>query len=499
MPIPQEILSVKRPVNSVVIAYGKDKHRYAVRKRVGCRYAGGRHIPVNGPVIGHIVNGQYIPLASPPIPSVSMSDVAMKDWGNAAMVEQVYAGMLTELREFYSYEDALKIYCISVLRVLYPGIKDCELSEAYEDSFLSQYYPGVPLSRNTVCSFLNNLGKACSRITLFMRGRTAKAGIDHHLLVDGTLKSNESKVNTLSNFSRKARTKGTRDISVLYAFDLEAMEPVCSKCFPGNMLDLTSYGDFVEDCGITKGIIVGDKGFPSAAASECFRNHPGLHYLNPVKRNSRMIEKHHMLDFTDLLAGREGITWRKEKISGKAKWLYSFRDAKRAAKEERDYLARAHKKGNYAQEDFLEKQRSFGTVVLESDLDCPAETIYKAYEDRWEIEIVMRYYKSACEFDETRVHDDYSVMGSEFCDFLSTVLTYRLLNAFDKASLLLKKTYGAVMAVLKRAKKTCLPGEDWKLVRLNPSQVEMLQKLNLLPTEAPLPKRKRGRPRKTEV
>ena len=27
-----------------------------------------------------------------------------------------------------------------------------------------------------------------------------------------------------------ARTKGTCDISVLYAFDLEAIEPVCSKC-----------------------------------------------------------------------------------------------------------------------------------------------------------------------------------------------------------------------------------------------------------------------------
>ena len=35
-------------------------------------------------------------------------------------------------------------------------------------------------------------------------------------------------------------------------------------------------------------------------------------------------------------------------------------------------------------------QKPFGTVVLECDLDLPPETIYKAYEDRWEIEIVMR-------------------------------------------------------------------------------------------------------------
>jgi hypothetical protein len=32
-----------------------------------------------------------------------------------------------------------------------------------------------------------------------------------------------------------------------------------------------------------------------------------------------------------------------------------------------------------------------GTIVLECDLDLPPETAYKAYDSRWEIEIVMRY------------------------------------------------------------------------------------------------------------
>jgi hypothetical protein len=34
---------------------------------------------------------------------------------------------------------------------------------------------------------------------------------------------------------------------VLYAFDLEAEEPVCSKCFPGNMLDVTAYSEFISE------------------------------------------------------------------------------------------------------------------------------------------------------------------------------------------------------------------------------------------------------------
>ena len=134
--------------------------------------------------------------------------------------------------------------------------------------------------------------------------------------------------------------------------------------------------------------------------------------------------------------------------------------------------------------------------MLECDLDLPPETVYKTYEDRWEIEIVMRYYKSACEFDETRIQDDYSVIGSELCDFLATVLTFRLIKAFDKAGLLEKMTYGKVMGVLKRAKNTRLPEEEWTLVRLNPSHEEMLRKLELLPQMEAQPRRKRGRPRR---
>lgn len=495
MPIPKEVLNVNRPKNTVVIAYGKDKNLYAVRQRVGCRNDNGRHLPINGPTIGHIVDLAYIPLDNTVPPDVTIAPIDLKDWANVILCDREFKEILTELTAVYSLHDAMKIYCIAILRVCNPGIKDYELKEAYETSFLSEIYPGIPLSKNTVSAFLNSLGKACSRIVSFMENRAAAVAMDHHLLVDGTLKSDESKVNSFSEFSRKARTKGTRDISVLYAFDLEEMEPVCSKCFPGNMLDATSYSEFIRENHITKGIIVADKGFPESAAHDQFESNSDLHYLNPVKRNSKLIERHSMLDFTGILPGYEGITYRKEECTGTNKWLYSFRDSRKAAKEESDWLRRAKKTGTYKLKDLREKQQTFGTIVLESDLNLPPETVYKAYDSRWEIEIVMRYYKSACEFDETRVQDDYSVIGSEFCDFLSTVLTFRLIKQFDRAKLLEDRTYKKLMSVLERAKKVRVDGKDWQLIRINPSQEEILQKLNLLPKPEQPPKKKRGRPK----
>jgi len=494
MGIPAEIRAVERPKNTVVMAYGKNRGRYAVKRRVGCRYDKGRRLPAAGPTVGHIVGMKYVPIPEGPDPCSSGPAPELKEWANAQLCDTLFADELADLREFYSSDDALKIYSISMLRVLSPGVRDCELKEAYGDSFVSELRPGVALSRNTVSKFLNDVGKRCTRIAGFMKRRAARVGLDAKLLVDGTLKSDESGVNTLSDFSRKAKARGSRDISALYAFDLAKNEPVCSKCYPGNMLDVTAYEDFVSTCGVENGFVVADKGFPAGAAAEHYGRHPNLHYLNPVKRNSRFVKTHDLLSFEGILPGFEGVTFKKAKCQGVGKWLYAFRDAGLAAKEEKDWLERNKKAGTYDDAEFKSRQGAFGTVVLESDKDMTPELAYRAYAERWQIEVVMRYYKSACEFDETRVHDDYSVIASEFCDFLATVLTYRLINFFAAKGALLKRTYGKVMSILKRAQKVSDGNGGWRLVRMNPSHIELLRQLELLPAPQGHPPRPVGRP-----
>jgi len=426
----------------------------------------------------------------------------LKDWANYTFCHAMFHNILEDLRHHYHYDDAIKIYIIAIIKVCYPGAKDYEIQFRYEESFLSEIFPGVSLSRTTVSRLMNDLGKAYSKIVAFMRERTERVETGHHLLIDGILKTNDSKVNTLSNFSRKSRIKGQKEISVLYSFDLELMEPICCKCFPGNMIDGRSYSSFISENGIKRGLIVADKGFPANAAEEEFRNNPDLHYLNPIKRNSKFISTHKLYDYEGILEGYEGgITFKKAKCIGVNKWLYSFRDTSKAAKEEKDYLRRSKENGDFDLKAFKEKQNSFGTLIFECDLDMEPEAIFKAYSCRWEIEVVAKYYKSACEFNETNVHDDYSVIGREFCDFLSTLLTFKLLNRFDKLKILKDMTYGNAMEILARAKKVKIK-DEWKLIRMNLGQIEVLQKLEILPPN-PTPEsgenRKPGRPRKNPI
>ena len=83
---------------------------YAVRQRIGCRNVDGRHLPVNGPTIGHIIDGVYVPLEAPALANVSASPIDLKDWANVMLCDRLFAGIQEELSAVYSRPDAMKIY-----------------------------------------------------------------------------------------------------------------------------------------------------------------------------------------------------------------------------------------------------------------------------------------------------------------------------------------------------------------------------------------------------
>lgn len=70
-------------------------------------------------------------------------------------------------------------------------------------------------------------------------------------------------------------------------------------------------------------------------------------------------------------------------------------------------------------------------------------------------------------------HSDYSVNGSEFVDFLSETLTYRILSTFKAKGLLKEQTYSKIKKALK--------------------------KLELLDDDTQAPKKRRGKPRKNAL
>ena len=464
MAVPESVRKVPRPINTIVQDNGKDgPNRYPVRERISVTYiSGGNPQPRNGKVIGHIVDGVYVPLG---VPSTK-AEPDMLSYGACAFVRSVSRDLFAELLGVYTPKDAYTIMAIASLRVIKPEVSAKRLATQYQQSFICKFYPGIGLSENTVSAFLQGIGRDGNRRLAFYHKRAASVVSDHHVAIDGMLKQDNSIVNDLSAFSYKARTKGCREISVLYAYDIEEMEPICAEVFPGNSIDATSYKSFIRDNDIRKGIIVADKGFPPSQISDELAERPDLHFLTPIK--------------------------------------HAYRSAHKAAIEEATFLARREDKNDYNPATYEKKRELFGVIVFESDKDLDPRTAYLCYDDRWLLELVFNRYKNDECLDRTNVQGDFSVIGSEFINFISTVITCRLIRKAREAELLKLMSYGDLMDDLNSAwRKVDAPEEpatnDNGWVHTNVSVFEELEALGLSkPIPKPEPK-KRGRKKKESV
>ena len=443
MPIPQEILDVKRPVNTRVKQSGE---RYLVIKRT-CKRIDGRNIPVELGTIGEIINGEYVELRKEPRRKRNTVDI--KDYGEIAMCHKAAGDLFTELTGVFDIKTAKQLYTIAILRTADPDIKDRDLKFAYETSYLSEMYPGVPLSENTVSKFLLETGMAYRYIQRFMESRVEKCA-GKTLVIDGTLKGSNGNENSFSEYSRKGTVKGSRDLNLIYAYDIESQEPVAVKPYPGNMLDLTAVNDFVSGYSIKKGVLVMDKGFYSKAVVERLRSIEGLTYIIPLKKSSKQIDEYHMLEaiVTPLIGYDETtILYKMQKANDKC-YLYAFRDPKLAAEQEAGYIAFSQKNGTFSEEKLLEKQKEFGVIVFEAKANLSPLEVFMAYTKRWEIEIMFSLYKDIIELDTVNVHSDYSIYTTELINYLSVIIAARVKKLLKTTPLSkLKSKNGAVKTI----------------------------------------------------
>jgi hypothetical protein len=494
---------VERPINTVIDDNGRDGPlRYAVRERGRTKYIpGGNPQPSNGRVIGHIIGDKFVPKAV----ETAASGPEMLSYGSAALVRSVTRDIFSDLLDIYPAQDAYAIMSIATLRVIRPSITAGRMSTHYKRTFVCVDYPGAALSQNTICAFLQRLGQDGGKRKKFYQKRLAMVMEDHHIAIDGTLKQDTSKVNDLSAHSYKARGKGCKEISVLYAYDIELMEPICAEIFPGNSIDATSYPAFIRNNDIRKGIIVADKGFPPSKIGDLLKERTELHFLTPIKRNDKRIAENSMLAFEEVLEGiiDSRIVCKKCAIAG-GRFLYSFKDARRAAAEEQGYLANAEKRHNFNPDEYAKKKETFGVIVFESDQDLPSKTIYLCCDDRWLLELVFARYKNDECLDKTNVQGDFSLIGSEFINFISTVATCRILRKARAVGLLAGLSYGELMEDLSSAwRKIDAPEpptrNDGHWIHTLNYVFDELESLELsIPPPKSAPK-KRGRPKKDTV
>jgi hypothetical protein len=488
MSVPAEIRAVPRPKNTVVLPSGGG---YRVRQRIGCKNVDGRRVPVDGKYIGSIIDGKYVPDGALKRTGTT-GRVDIKYYGRVRLCDTLNYDLLDMLMKHYIEEESVQIYCMATLRACYPGVRDYHLLDRYLESYLSVMYPGVSLGKNDVSAEQKNLGKEYSRIRAFMRDRVAKLESNGTLVIDGCLKRNHSRVDTLSQVSRKTSARKHKDSLMMYAYDPDRREPVCSKIYPGNMVDARAVKDFISTNRIESGLIVADRGFTLSAVKEAIGERTGLHYLLPLKSDSSLIDEHDMYAFDRTFFDEGPVECKK--VEGEGFWMYSFREVERAKEEEEQYLLDHQDDGGVIELESL--RREFGTAVFQCDMDAPPSKIYTIYQERWLIELLFKFYQTELDMDDTRVNKDFSDIGSEFVDFLAALMGSRMLNAFQNDEKTSSWTFKTSMNFIEKAKMVRVDdSEEWEMNRLPLVDAEILSRFGIIEKPVvPIEIKKKGRP-----
>ncbi|QVJ95919.1 transposase [Mycoplasma mycoides subsp. capri] len=442
MPIPKEILAVKRPSSSRVKETSKSGI-YNVIKRTSIR-KNGKIVPLDKGLIGKIINGVYYPIEK------KEYEVDCKSYGMFGLNEKTNSHIFSDLLNFYDFEDARKLYVLASLRVISPEIKNEEIKHEYDTNYISEVYTKCALSPNTISSFLEKIGKSSSKMEEFMNKRLEEFS-NHTVVVDGMLKDNTSKTNIYSEMSRKSRTKGAQNFNLIYAYDVDSEEPIASSIYPGNMLDYTAFKDFLKTYDMKKGLLILDKGFNDKECKELMQQ-KNISYLIPIKLDFAVKKLNLKTGFKTSFSYDED-TIRAKKMNVNDKTYYCFKSTFAETSQKQAYMNRVNQKGVYDEDKFLEKEDLFGLILFESSDDLNLKDVYIAYKKRWQIESLFKQFKNILELNEGNVQGNYRIKASEFINFLSSIMLCRIKNYLFKLGLLEDKTISQIFRYLSKVEK----------------------------------------------
>lgn len=469
MAIPKEILEISRPSSTRV---KEQNGKYMVIKRTSVM-KNGKPTPVELGVIGHIVDGKYVAKQK----RLNISTIEFKEFAGSTLAYRLSKDVFDMLLEVYNVEQAKEIYTYALIRAIHGDVPDKEIGHFYHESFVSEYMPKVGVSKNTICVLLQSIGANLSTIQQFMRNRIKSVTSTDEVVIDGMHKINNSSVNSFSNFSFKSRLKGSKDIGIMYAFNPKTGEPLASKVYAGNMLDSTTLSDFVKYFDIQEGVILGDKGFFTKENAKMLNNE-SIQFLFPLKRNALVIDELNLLDFENRLETRDERILIKKVKKGNTHY-YAFKNLELESQQKATKFE-SLSKTDFDMQAYREFEKEAGTIVFETNIDLDPNLIYEMYERRWDIEVMFNYYKNIVDLSHTRKHKDISIIGNEFVNFITILISTRIKKYMRSLGLHKSYSYKGMFKILNSINKAKNVTTDWEFIKLTKKNTELLKVLSLI-------------------
>ena len=455
MGVPQEIRAVPRPKNTVVTdTGGKGPLRYCVRARTKAVRTAKGFQPRNGKVIGHIVDGAFVPVSS------RMKAKERRTLGCALLVADLGSDLRARLAAHLGDKDADIVLALASLDILHPDLGEDLRAAQYKASLASLVFPGLDLSEKSIHALYTKIGKKGADELFRSLGQANGSDTSSYLL----LMPMECPA-TLAAFGKDACKDNGPGLCLALQDGDTGFEPVY-----GRLLDMKgeSLPGAATCCDTGCTLFTA-----SEASSESLRflaRERGLHYLVPVKWDDKLCKK---LSFDDLEVVDGADTPCRKKRSPDDEYLYAFAGSPAAPAKQAQSQTQGKKKKN--------KKARENVRVFRSDVDLPLSCIPAlAHEEAlWQriLAHLAPLLLSACSLKERERE------GAGLVFLVTALVLRRIVQRAHDTGLLGKTHMGRILAALGLLQCHVEKGEpdSWSCSDFRPAlsceTASMLQKL----------------------
>ncbi|HMP29259.1 MAG TPA: transposase [Saprospiraceae bacterium] len=443
-----------------------------------------RAVKITLACLGSITENGFIPsekheLKSKSVFSVS-SSIVHKEFGFSNFIDLYLSDIVANLKK--AFPDSWQtLLVLAYGRFLY----QCPLKKMefrYQHSYLSEWYPGLTIDKNSLTNFIRQIGEQRDNIRKYFKSFWQQ-DISHNILFDvSNITSMSEKMEQYPKFGYSSSGSHDPQVNLMLIHSTALRMPLYYRVIPGNIREVTAFKLCLKEFNKSKDItIITDKGFYSHKNLKEIIS-LGTNFIIPLRRNDSLIDYSTIKDgFTkkDLdghFIFENRVIWYYT-ISNEWGKVYVFMDDFLKANETSDYLLRAHKKEEVDLSPFHEKDYQFGTLaLLTNKIKAEAHEIFEAYKSRNDIELMFDAFKNVLEADRTYMQNDIAMEAWMFINFIATQIYYIIYNNLKDKKLIDKlspKELGEILSEIRKIKIN----DSWHLAEVPKKTLTLLNKL----------------------
>ncbi|MDG6962556.1 MAG: transposase [Nitrososphaerota archaeon] len=394
-----------------------------------------------------------------------LKEISVKEFGASSFVLQFCPDIIDLVRRHYP-DYWREVTVLSIVRLFHSSpLKN--VIHHYGSSHLSDAISGAEVSPRSLSMMLHSIGMRRERMVEFMKNFVGN-GEEEHAVIDLTHFFSLSEGVITATLGHNSDEEYVPQVNFVLILSLgKRMHPSFFRLVPGSINDVSTIPATIREAGVTRAVVIGDKGFYSKRNAS-FLEENGLEYVLPLKRSNSLI------DYSPLSRGtrkrmdghflfEKRVIWYSEGAEEEeGTHVILFLDNSLRTEEERDIISNVDGGGRLTMRDYYDRQRSMGTISVATNTQFRPQKVFELLKSRVNVEQVFDTMKNTLNADRTYMRDDAHLQGWMLVNFVSLLMYYKVYGLLLSKDMLERNSPKDVLLHLSRVYKLRIGG-GWNL------------------------------------